>query len=62
MTFISKWIVDEIEKNRSGRVNIIKTIIEAIKCESQINTTGWNPAYLEAKLKKLAAKQRKVAK
>ena len=58
MTFVSKWIADE--KNRSGRVAILKAILEAIKNESQIDTAGWNPAYLEAKLKKLAAKQRKA--
>ena len=50
------------EKNRSGRVAIIKTILEAIKCESEIGTAGWNAAYLEAKMKKLASKQRKAAK
>ena len=50
------------EKNRSGRVAIIKTILEAIKCESEIDTAGWNAAYLEAKTKKLASKQRKAAK
>ena len=58
MTFVSKWIADK--DNRPARVAIIKTILEAVKTESTLDTAGWDAEYLGTKMKKLALKQRKA--
>ena len=55
-TFVSSWIAAKTD--RAQRVRIIKTIMEQVQAEEQVNASGWSPAYVETKLKKLAAATR----
>ena len=57
-TFVSAWIA--AEHNRPSRVAIIRAILEAAKTDSVLEGCNWDEAYLHAKMKKLAAKQRRV--
>ena len=54
--FALAWI--SCEGDRNMRNGIMKSILEGVKLEPTINSDAWDEKYLDAKLKKLAAKIR----
>ena len=60
MTFVPGWIA--AEHDRSQRVRMLNAILEAVKTETTFDPTGWTDAYVQAKLKKLAAEVRHTRK